>query len=158
VTFPASAEDLPAFDDYAMAGRTYRFSAREPLWRFGHGRSFSRFRYSELRIDRDASTVRVVVENLGPRDGDEVVQLYVTLRDVPPGGPRRSLVGFTRVRLAAFGRRQVVFTIDEHALRPFDEHGGRGARARSFLVAVGGGQPDDADRYASDEEGLVAAF
>ena len=48
------AQDLPPFEDYAMAGRTYRYFHGEPTYAFGDGRSFTTFRYSDLRIAQDA--------------------------------------------------------------------------------------------------------
>ena len=102
VTFYKESEKLPAFDDYAMRGRTYRYFEGEPLYPFGHGLSYTKFEYSDLKLDRarvapgGSLLVSVNVRNTGARAGDEVVQLYV--RELSPAQPRalKELRGETR--------------------------------------------------------------
>jgi beta-glucosidase len=79
VTFYKGDEKLPAFDDYSMRNRTYRYFEGEPLYPFGHGLSYTQFAYSGIKVDRagDNVTVTVNVKNIGKRAGDEVAQLYV---------------------------------------------------------------------------------
>lgn len=128
VTFYRADEKLPAFDDYAMAGRTYRYFDGQPLYPFGHGLSYTRFDYSGLELDRtrtDANgqvQVALKVRNGGARAGDEVVQLY--LRPLDPGRPRASkeLRGFQRVHLQPGEEREVRFDFRPQAdLRHYDE-------------------------------------
>src|SRR5262249_24734472 len=105
VTFYKAAEKLPAFDDYSMRGRTYRYFAGEPLSPFGYGRSYTRFEYSDLNVDQSRVAqdgtvkVSVSVKNAGTRAGDEVVQLYA--RAVDPREPRalKDLRGIERITL-----------------------------------------------------------
>ncbi|MFA5056822.1 MAG: glycoside hydrolase family 3 C-terminal domain-containing protein, partial [Opitutaceae bacterium] len=106
VTFYRSTEDLPPFDDYAMANRTYRFFAGRPLFAFGHGLSYTKFTYSPVRLDSAAvqatGTIRLSVDlaNNGARDGDEVVQVYAhRLGKADPHLPRQRLCAFQRVRV-----------------------------------------------------------
>src|SRR5215216_3893781 len=86
VTFPKSLAQLPAFDDYSMKERTYRYMTEEPLYPFGFGLSYSRFEYSDLQLDKmerapgDSLEVRLTLYNRGGRDAAEVVQFY--LRDL----------------------------------------------------------------------------
>jgi beta-glucosidase len=106
VTFYRSASDLPAFDDYSMAGRTYRFFSGTPLYPFGHGLSYTTFSYSNLRVSAprvgadDTLTVSVDVRNTGGRSGDEVVQLYVKHLGSSVPRAREDLRGFARVSLS----------------------------------------------------------
>jgi beta-glucosidase len=117
VTFYKSVADLPAFDDYSMAGRTYRYFGGEPLYPFGHGLSYSRFEYSGLpraqyRVrPNDPLQLSVSVRNVGDRDADEVVQLY--LRDVESKlpMPRKQLRGFERVNLKRGESKTVTFRL-----------------------------------------------
>ncbi|HVS23705.1 MAG TPA: glycoside hydrolase family 3 C-terminal domain-containing protein, partial [Gammaproteobacteria bacterium] len=117
VTFYKESEKLPAFDDYAMRGRTYRYFEGEPLYPFGHGLSYTKFEYSDLKLDRarvapgGSLLVSVNVRNTGARAGDEVVQLYV--RELSPPEPRalKELRGVERVTLAAGETRRVSFTL-----------------------------------------------
>ncbi|HVY79468.1 MAG TPA: glycoside hydrolase family 3 C-terminal domain-containing protein [Steroidobacteraceae bacterium] len=117
VTFYKAAEKLPAFDDYSMRGRTYRYFEGEPLYPFGYGLSYTRFEYSGLTTDRsrvDASgtvNLSVTVKNVGARAGDEVVQLYA--RALRPREPRalKDLRGIERITLQPGESRRVSFTL-----------------------------------------------
>ncbi|HYC96397.1 glycoside hydrolase family 3 C-terminal domain-containing protein [Brevundimonas sp.] len=166
VTFYRSADDLPPFTDYSMRGRTYRYFAGAPLYPFGYGLSYTRFRYDGARLARsrieagEAARIEVEVANLGDRDGEEVVQLYVS-RPGEADAPSRSLAGFQRVFLAAGERRTVSFDIPAAALGTVDVAGRRQVSPGRARIWVGGGQPDvAADRQspgASVELTIVGA-
>ncbi|HEX5399138.1 MAG TPA: glycoside hydrolase family 3 C-terminal domain-containing protein, partial [Verrucomicrobiae bacterium] len=140
VTFYKATTDLPAFTNYSMVDRTYRYFTGPVLYPFGHGLSYSTFEYSGLKAPARAGTgddvkVSVNVKNTGSLDGDEVVQCYLN-RDVPPidpqslpevsemtdeqatlaATPRKTLVGFVRVPLKAGESRNVTFTITTQQL------------------------------------------
>lgn len=138
LTFYRSADDLPPFTDYGMAGRTYRYFSGEPLYPFGYGLSYAAFRYGEARVS--GRRVEVEVANTGARDGQEVVQLYVS-RDVA-GAPRHSLAGFQRVFLRAGERRTVAFDLSDSALSTVDAQGRRILEPGPARIWIGGGQPD----------------
>jgi beta-glucosidase len=128
VTFYESAAQIPAFDDYRMEGRTYRYFRGEPLWPFGHGLSYTRFEYSDLRLSAESLgaagrlEVSVDVKNVGPRDGDEVVQLYARATSASPTAALRSLRGFERVSLKAGEQKRVEFTlVPQRDLAAYDE-------------------------------------
>jgi beta-glucosidase len=138
VTFYRADEKLPPFDDYAMRGRTYRYFAGKPLYPFGHGLSYTRFAYSDLRLDRehvganDPLHISVRVKNAGQRIGDEVVQLY--LRPVSPKRERaiRELRGIQRITLQAGEERDVSFAITPATdLRIYDD------ASRAYAVDLG---------------------
>src|SRR5262249_32292862 len=84
VTFYKSVDQLPPFEDYSMAKRTYRYFDGEPLYPFGYGLSYTTFSYANAQAvpaNVGASgevTVSVEVTNAGTVGGDEVVQLYLT--------------------------------------------------------------------------------
>jgi beta-glucosidase len=105
VTFYRSTEDLPAFTNYAMANRTYRYFSGKPLFAFGHGLSYTQFKYKSVQLDRmQASandTVRVSVEvaNTGARDDDEVVQVYFRHVKSAVAQARETLCGFRRINV-----------------------------------------------------------
>ena len=123
VTFYRSVDDLPPFENYGMAGRTYRFFDGPPLYPFGHGLSYTTFAYDSLRTDSDslAATgsvaIRVNVTNTGAREGDEVVQLYVQHLASAVSRPRQDLRGFKRVTLKPGETRTVEFTLAASSLR-----------------------------------------
>ena len=115
VTVYRSTEDLPPFEDYAMAGRTYRFFEGDPLYAFGHGLSYTTFHYRNLRTSEptltDSIAVSVDVTNAGAVAGDEVVQLYVAFPDSEVERPIQDLRGFRRIALASGETRTVTFPL-----------------------------------------------
>jgi beta-glucosidase len=146
VTFYGSLDQLPPFEDYSMAGRTYRYFAGQPLYGFGYGLSYTTFAYSHLKLSPahvkagDSLTVEADVTNIGKRRGDEVVELY--LRGPQAGGaPLRTLRSFDRVNLQPGETRHVAFTLDPARLSEVDEAGTTAMQAGSYTIFVGGGQP-----------------
>ncbi|WP_226977712.1 glycoside hydrolase family 3 protein [Xanthomonas sp. LMG 12461] len=150
VTFYRADQALPAFDDYAMEGRTYRYFRGTPLYPFGHGLSYTRFDYGKLRVDApriaDDGRLKVQVEvaNTGKRAGDEVAQLYVRRLAAAPGDAQQTLRGFQRVHLAPGERRTLTFELDaQQALRQYDEaRGTYVVPAGSYEVRIGGSSAD----------------
>jgi beta-glucosidase len=157
ITIYRSASDLPPFADYAMRGRTYRYLERPPLYRFGDGLSYTKFRYANLAVAPDLKTITVEVQNSGPRAGDEVVQVYVVPRNPPATAPHLWLAAFARVPLAPGERRTVSLSLPPEALTLVDEHGQRRPLTGAVDIAVGGAQPDRDGRYADDARGLTAS-
>ena len=147
VTFYKSADQLPPFDDYRMAGKTYRYFKGEPLYPFGYGLSYTSFRYDNLKLGSKRYTagrhveLSVEVQNTGGRAGDEVVQLYVTDAGGSSLTPVRALKGVRRVHLKSGERRRVSFTLTPHDLSLVDERGRRWLEPGEFRVSVGGKQP-----------------
>jgi beta-glucosidase len=127
VTFYQSADQLPAFDDYSMTGRTYRYFKGQPLYPFGYGLSFSDFRYSNIAVRQDYAgyEVTAVVTNASSRDGDEVAQLYLSRA----GGADPELRGFRRLHLRKGEKQTLRFTV--LAADAADRR----------IASVGGGQP-----------------
>ncbi len=150
VTFPRALTDVPAFDDYAMRGRTYRYLEAEPLFPFGFGLSFTRFVYSELNVPRIEARatedlqleVSVLVTNAGARASDEVVQLYVKDLESSVPVPHHELRGIQRLQLAAGAALRVSFSVTAKSLSLVDNDGKRWLEPGAFRIFVGGSQPD----------------
>jgi len=177
VTFYKSVEDLPPFEDYRMAGRTYRYFSGEPLFPFGYGLSYTRFAYRDLRLSAgrvataemradpagEILTVSVDVRDVGERAGDEVVQLYVSDVAASAPVPLRQLGGFERVHLAPGETKTVTFALTPRQLALIDDAGRRVVEPGAFRVAVGGRQPQPGDFTAEEAADwhpgpLVATF
>ena len=147
VTFYKSVDQLPAFDNYQMDGRTYRFFKGEPLYPFGHGLSYTRFNYSGFSVSSariaptEHVTVSATVENAGTREGDEVVQVYVTDLTASVRVPIRSLAGVERVHLKPGERRIVKFTLEPRQLAVITDDGRTVVEPGEFKVTIGGKQP-----------------
>jgi beta-glucosidase len=160
VTFYKSTDQLPAFTDYNMRGRTYRYFAGEPLYPFGFGLSYTTFAYSNLRLSASVRAgenvaVTVDVRNTGGREGEEVVQLYVT--DVQAGAPVpiRSLQGFRRVLLKPGETKSVSFSLTPRQFSLIDFRNRRVVEPGVFEVSVGGKQPGFTGRADAETTGSV---
>ncbi len=127
VTFYRNTDELPAFDDYSMRNRTYRYFTGKPLYAFGHGLSYTTFAYEKLALSASsvapgaAVEASVTVKNTGKRDGDEVVQAYAVAEKPPVSMPLRQLVAFRRVSLRAGETRVVRLSVPVDRLRRWDE-------------------------------------
>jgi beta-glucosidase-like glycosyl hydrolase len=146
VTFYKDVHQLPHFEDYSMAGRTYRYFKGEPLWPFGSGLSYTTFGYSGLTLPTapinagDPLDVAVTVTNTGKLAGDEVAQLYLKFPDVP-GAPIRALRGFQRIHLEPDSSQIVKFQLKRRDLSIVTEAGDIIVAQGNYTVSVGGGQP-----------------
>ena len=149
VTFYSSLEQLPAFEDYSMSNRTYRYFQGKPLYGFGYGLSYTTFVYSGLKLSTehlragDPLVVEADVKNSGTLEGDEVAELYLT----PPHtevSPALALAGFQRIHLAAGETRHVRFNLDARVLSQVDAQGVRAVTPGEYGIFVGGGQPTEA--------------
>jgi len=133
VSFPLDPGQQPYFYNHARTGRPElptmsEFKARwreipnAPLYPFGHGIGYTRFAYGAPQLDRvkmgwdDTLTVTTRIDNVGEREGEEVVQLYVHDRVASRVRPVRELKGFRKVRLAPGQGMDVVFTLDRRSL------------------------------------------
>jgi beta-glucosidase len=146
VTFYRSADQLPPFTDYAMAGRTYRYFSGEPLYPFGHGLSYTTFSYSDLRVPEKIRAgenlfVEVTVKNSGARAGDEVVQLYLTDEQATVPVPIRALTGFRRLHLQPGESRRLSFILNPRQFSLIDSEGRRVVEPGWFTLSIGGKQP-----------------
>ncbi len=149
VTFYKSINDLPAFKDYTMTGRTYRYFKGTPLWEFGYGLSYTTYAYKNLFVPSSAATgtevkISVDVTNSGKMDGEEVVQFYITDREASAPVPLRSLAGFKRVFLKAGETKKVEITLVPDRFSMIDNNYNRIVEPGRFIVYAGGQQPDDA--------------
>ncbi|UCC85261.1 MAG: glycoside hydrolase family 3 C-terminal domain-containing protein [Gemmatimonadota bacterium] len=162
VTFYKSVDQLPPFTDYDMRGRTYRYFEGEPLFPFGHGLSYTTFRYSDIELPAtvrpgEEVEVSVQVENIGDRAGEEVIQLYVTDLEASVPVPIRSLQAFRRVQLEPGEAKTVTFTLVPRQISLIDEDSRRVIEPGTFEVSVGGKQPGFGGLADATSTGVVSA-
>ncbi|MEN8137086.1 MAG: glycoside hydrolase family 3 C-terminal domain-containing protein [Bacteroidota bacterium] len=121
VTFYKSTDELADFTDYNMRagkGFTYRYYKGEPLYPFGHGLSYTKFKYSKLKIDKkkigekDEFTISVKVKNTGNVDGDEVVQLYIKDVESSTWQANKQLREFKRIHLKKGESKSIEFILN----------------------------------------------
>jgi beta-glucosidase len=148
-TVPKSCAQLPPYDDYSMRGRTYRYMKKKPLYPFGFGLSYTRFFYGPLRIKNPVAelgeevTVETRVVNRGERQGEEVVQLYVSRLTGRSDLPLFELKDFTRITIGPKQEKTIGFTITPDMLEYVDRGGRRIAAPGDYLITVGGVSPGD---------------
>ena len=148
VTFYQSIDQIPAFNEYDMKGKTYRYFDGVPLYEFGYGLSYTTFAYEiektpAIVTSGSPAEISVKVTNTGKYDGDEVVQLYVSLPSGQYRVPIRSLEGFKRIHLKAGETQTVHFTLSPEQMQTLDEDNRFVIPDGEMLVSVGGKQPDD---------------
>ncbi|BCY07564.1 glycoside hydrolase family 3 protein [Actinoplanes sp. L3-i22] len=120
-TWPRSVADLPADlnqYDIIKTGQTYQYDVTSPLYPFGHGLSYTSFRYGNVRIDR--GRVAVTVTNTGKRAGSQVVQLYTHQRTSRDVTAVKQLRGFQKIALKPGQSRTVTFGLTPRDLAHWD--------------------------------------
>ena len=147
ITFYRSTSDLPAFTDYSMADRTYRYFKGPVLYPFGYGLSYSRFSIRDLKLSSrllhagDTLKASASVANTSTRAGSEVVELYL-IPPALPGAPHLSLQGFQRIQLAPGETRKVTFELNPRQQSIVSPQGQRAIEPGNYELWVGDGQPE----------------
>ena len=147
VTFYSNANHLPAFEDYSMENRTYKFFKEQPLYPFGYGLSYTTFTYSDLNcretmVPGESVSVSVTVKNTGRMASDEIVEIYLRDEDASVRVPVHKLVGCKRIFLQPDERKKVTFTIDARQFCIINEDGEHLYEAGFYTIYAGGSQPD----------------
>lgn len=147
ITFPKSASQLPAFEDYSMNGRTYRYMTEEPLYPFGFGLSYTSYAYSNIKTDkaniRKGQSVKVTatVTNTGKAGGEEVAQLYITDMKTSVNTPVFSLKGMKRIKLGQGESKEVSFDVTPQMMELVTQKGDRVIEPGDFKVYISGSSP-----------------
>ena len=139
VTFYRGVNDLPAFEDYSMKERTYRYFTGEVLYPFGFGLSYTSWNISGAR--KNGEQVTAEIENTGTMDGETVVQVYVRC-DSPDAPVHPRLCGFARISVPAGEKKTVILTLDKLTDTVVNEQGNR-EKAGKMTLYVGLSQPDE---------------
>ncbi|MBK9601480.1 MAG: glycoside hydrolase family 3 C-terminal domain-containing protein [Anaerolineales bacterium] len=164
ITFPKSLDQLPAFDDYSMNGRTYRYMAEEPLYPFGFGLSYSKFEYSDLQLETQTPTLgdflhlSLTLTNSGASDSAEVAQLYLSDLQASTIVPFHHLIGFERVFLKAGETRVLKFTVTPEMMSFYNDDGKLTLEPGQFRLEIGGCSPSKRGQELNAPKPLVAVF
>lgn len=148
VTFYKDINDIPAFSNYDMKGKTYRYFKGEPLYEFGYGLSYTTFKYSNLKVPENIEagkdfTIEVDVENTGALGGEEVIQLYIQNPNVDEYNPHKTLAAFERVSFAFGEKKKMMIKVSKEQLSIVDSKGRKVVQPGEYLISLGGTQPSD---------------
>ncbi len=154
ITFYRSDSDLPAIEDYSMKNRTYRYFNGDVLYPFGYGLSFTKFKFKRLNVPQevqigDTISISTEVVNMGKSAGEEVVQLYLSHKNIAPEAPNSQLVGFQKVMLQPGERKIVHFKLSPRNLAYVDETGGVNTMPGKIKVYIGNVCPNAPERFTS---------
>ncbi len=158
VTVYKSLSQLPPYESYAMQGHTYRYFTQEPLYKFGHGLSYSSFKYDGLKVRPSSDgglDVQVRVSNLSKRSGDEVVQVYLTHEKAPFPKPLRELKAFRRIPTISGSSKWIILHIRPKDLGLIDLDGKSVRVPGKVQIWVGGRQPEKSDSLKSKSGAVV---
>ncbi len=145
-------DELPAFTDYSMVERTYRYYTGTPLYPFGYGLSYADMTLSNLSADRREACVTVT--NRSDFSAEEVVELY--LKDIAsPFAPKNPILcGFARISLSPGEQREVCIPISPRAFSVVNNLGERIHGSGSWILSAGFGQPDPRTETLTGKTGL----
>ena len=164
VTFPLSTEQLPPYWDYSMKGRTYRFMKEEPLFPFGFGLSYTRFRLSDLKLSKstigrdDSLELGVTVHNDGDRDGEEVVQIYLSRLEKSVHDYQYTLAGFERVSVKSGESRYITVKLESEQFETVNSLGESELHTGAFELIAGNASPMATSRAKGAAEPLRATL
>ena len=142
VTFYKNTQQLPDFEEYKMAGRTYRYMKEQPLFSFGYGLSYTTFEFGTPKYNAKKGVVTVEVTNTGKRDGDEVVQVYIK-RIADTEGPNKTLKAFKRINLKSGEKKVISIDFKRSNFEGWDpEHNVMRVVAGKYQMMVGNSSRD----------------
>ena len=168
VTLPRATGQVPLYSSHRSGGMRsvfyddYTDCACTPLFSFGHGLGYTTFAYSNIAVEaRDTSTnitVGVTVTNTGAREGEELVQLYVSDLVASVARPDASLIGFARLCLAPGEPARVTFAVHPSRLAFYDEAMRFVVEPGLFRFAVGASSSDIRQEAVVNVTGPVASY
>ncbi len=159
VTFYRSLDGMPAFEDYSMRGRTYRYMEGEALYPFGYGLTYGDVRVESASVisksgDARNVVVRAKLHNAGDTATGDVIQIYVKDPTSAYAVPNHSLCAFRRVFLQAGESREIEIEVPGEAFLVVDEAGEYRQGSSRCLLYVGTGQPDRRTAALSGKESV----
>lgn len=149
ITFPKSVDQLPPYEDYSMDGRTYKYMKESPLYPFGFGLGYGELVWEQPSIQtanvKKGKTMdfSIAIQNESKRDVDEVVQVYVSIKDVVEKVPVASLVDFKRISLISGEQKNISFSIPYKEFCYYNNEGQKVQHKGRAVITVGNASPGE---------------
>lgn len=147
ITFPKNIEQLPPYADYNMTGRTYKYMIEEPMYPFGYGLTYSKLDISDISISskkikkKETQTVKIKITNTGDFDVEDVLQLYISLKENDNNVPLSSLKDFKRIHLKSKESKVFEFKLKSNAFNYIDQEGREKRHKGTAIVSIGNASP-----------------
>lgn len=152
ITFPRSVNQLPAYEDYSMNGRTYKYMEESPLYPFGFGLGYAKMEWEKPSISnkwvmKDQNLeVSLIIRNNSTIDAEEVVQVYLSFDSEKESLPKSSLVDFKRVAVKKGTQSKVTFSIPYGAFCYYNNAGEKVQHQGKAIVTIGNSSPGERSR------------
>lgn len=150
ITIYKNIAQLPEYENYSMKGRTYRYMKNKPLYPFGYGLSYTNFSYGNAKTNttilkkENNLTLSIPLTNIGNRDGEEVVQIYLS-RPEDENGPIKTLREFKRVKVAKGESKTISINLHYNSFEWFDpETNTMRPLSGNYKILYGGSSQDEA--------------
>lgn len=161
ITFYETLEEIPAFEDYSMAGRTYRYMENKAQYPFGFGLTYGDVRVNAAEVaevKEGTVVIKAEVQNYGTVATDDVVQVYVKNMDSAYAIKNPALCAMKRLNLAAGEKAEVVLEVAPLALTVVTDEGKRIEDGTNFTFYVGCAQPDARSAELTGVESVKVSY
>ncbi len=147
ITFPLSVDSLPAFDDYTMKGRTYKYMESNVAYPFGYGLTYGTISYEDAKLlnpknkGKQPVRLQIVLRNESNCVVEEVAQVYLSTPGAGVTTPIESLVAFKRVKLQPNSSQIVEFSIEPERMMMVQDDGTKKLLKGDYIVTISGAAP-----------------
>lgn len=156
ITFYRNLDAIPAFEDYSMQGRTYRYLTEAPLYPFGYGLTYGKVQIKEAAVEGTPDTendivIRVTAVNAGECHVKDVVQVYIKNHDTEYAPLNPVLCGFAKVELNAGEEKELCVRVPKESFRVVNDEGEKVLESKSCTLYVGTAGPDERSKELTGE-------
>jgi beta-glucosidase len=147
VTFPVSVDSLPAFEDYSMKGRSYKYMENNMMYPFGYGLTYGNVSYTDAQIlnpknkGKQPVEIQATLKNDGEYEIEEVAQLYLSAPGAGNTTPISSLIGFQRVKLQPNSSQVISFSVEPDLMKMVQEDGSKKLLKGTHTFIISGAAP-----------------
>ncbi len=157
ITFPKSVEQLPDYESYSMEGRTYKYMTEKPLYPFGYGLSYTKLNWEQPSLSNTTVKkngqidISLNLNNEGTVDGEEVVQVYISLENDKENLPQSTLIDFLRVKVNKGDQENVTFSIPYEEFSYYNNEGEKIQHKGNAIVTIGNASPGERSKELNTE-------